>query len=90
MKIYLLEKLWKPFWDNLFKYDKNILSKEIIINEDFKDNYLFKNGVPEEVFKKIVMNPINRMKQLKKKIMKYDDDLFISPENEMFESKPIF
>ena len=37
--------------------------------------------------KMIVMKPINRMKQLKKKIMKYDDDLYVVPDSERFESK---
>jgi hypothetical protein len=86
MKIFLLEKLWKPFWDNVFKYDVNILSKDIKINEDFKKEYLINNDVPEEVMKMIVKNPLNRMKQLKKKIIKSEEEIMIIPDSERFES----
>lgn len=86
MKIYLLEKLWKPFWNNLFYNDSNILSKEIKINDDFKKEYLIDNDVPEEVVKMIVKTPLNRIKQLKKKIIKNVEDFNIIPDSERFES----
>ncbi len=86
IKIFLLEKLWKPFWDNLFKYDVNILSKDININDEFKKEYLINNEVPEEVMRMIVKNPYNRMKQLKKKIIKNEEEIVIIPDSERFES----
>ena len=81
--------MWKPFWDNLFKNDTKVLSKEINIDKDFIEEHLIGNEPSQTVKDMIVKKPALRMKQLKKKIIKYDDDLFLIPDSDRFESKII-
>ena len=86
IKTNLLQKMWMPFWDNLFKKDYNILSKNIRLNDEFIKEYLIDNDVTENLKKNIMMSPINRMKQLRKIRMKRDNDSNYLSESEKFES----
>ena len=64
---YLMENLWKAFWNNLFNQDTIFLQKPLKLSEKFRNKYLGGKNVPDKTNSSIAWTPLNRLLQLKKR-----------------------